>query len=137
MFDMGFEYQLRSIVNQIRPDRQTLLFSATFPKQVQELACDILNTYPVKISIGKPPDDGSQAVANEDVNQKVMIFQAEKNKLQWLAQNLNEFLNQNSQVLIFANQIKTVDQIFEMLAFNYENGVIQALHGQKPQIERA
>ena len=124
MFDMGFEYQLRSIVNQIRPDRQTLLFSATFPKQVQELACDILNTYPVKISIGKPPDDGSQAVANEDVNQKVMIFQAEKNKLQWLAQNLNEFLNQNSQVLIFANQIKTVDQIFEMLAFNYENGVI-------------
>ena len=124
MFDMGFEYQLRSIVNQIRPDRQTLLFSATFPKQVQELACDILNTFPVKISIGKPPDDGSQAVANEDVNQKVMIFQAEKNKLQWLAQNLNEFLNQNSQVLIFANQIKTVDQIFEMLAFNYENGVI-------------
>ena len=34
MFDMGFEYQLRSIVNQVRPDRQTLLFSATFPKQV-------------------------------------------------------------------------------------------------------
>ena len=63
---------------------------------MQELACDILNTCPVKISIGKPPDDGSEAVANEDVNQKVMIFRAEQNKLQWLTQNLNEFLNQNS-----------------------------------------
>ena len=32
MFDMGFEPQLRSIVGQIRPDRQTMLFSATFKK---------------------------------------------------------------------------------------------------------
>ena len=77
MFDLGFEYQLRSIVNQIRPDRQTLMFSATFPKKVQELACDILNSCPVKISIGKPPDDGSRAVANEDVDQKVLIFDKE------------------------------------------------------------
>ena len=44
------------------------MFSATFPKKVQELACDILNSCPVKISIGKPPDDGSRAVANEDVD---------------------------------------------------------------------
>eukprot|EP00913_Durusdinium_trenchii_P017042 g16027.t1 len=31
MFHMGFEYQMRSIVQNIRPSRQTLLFSATFP----------------------------------------------------------------------------------------------------------
>jgi ATP-dependent RNA helicase DDX46/PRP5 len=35
MFDMGFEPQIRMIVQNVRPDRQTVLFSATFPKQVQ------------------------------------------------------------------------------------------------------
>lgn len=35
MFDMGFEYQMRSIVAQTRPDRQTLMFSATFKRRVQ------------------------------------------------------------------------------------------------------
>ena len=86
---------------------------------------------PVKISIGKPCDDGSQAVANEDVNQKVLIFHSEKNKLHWLTQNLSEYLNQNSQVLVFANQIKTVDSIYDLLAFSHGSSV-QALHGQKP-----
>lgn len=38
MLDMGFEPQIRKIVGQIRPDRQTLMFSATWPKDVQKLA---------------------------------------------------------------------------------------------------
>jgi ATP-dependent RNA helicase DDX5/DBP2 len=46
MLDMGFEPQIRKIVSQIRPDRQTLMFSATWPKDVQKLAnvsvCEIL-----------------------------------------------------------------------------------------------
>jgi superfamily II DNA/RNA helicase len=36
MFDMGFEPQINRIVNNIRPDRQTVMFSATFPRQVPE-----------------------------------------------------------------------------------------------------
>jgi ATP-dependent RNA helicase DDX5/DBP2 len=43
MLDMGFEPQIRKIVSQIRPDRQTLLWSATWPKEVQKLAADFLN----------------------------------------------------------------------------------------------
>jgi len=38
MFDLGFEPQVRSIINSIRPDRQTLLFSATFNKRVERLS---------------------------------------------------------------------------------------------------
>ena len=38
MLDMGFEPQISKIVSQIRPDRQTLMFSATWPKDVQKLA---------------------------------------------------------------------------------------------------
>ena len=38
MFDLGFEPQVRSILSNVRPDRQTLLFSATFAKRVEKLA---------------------------------------------------------------------------------------------------
>lgn len=48
MLDMGFEPQIRKIVDQIRPDRQTLLWSATWPKEVQSIARDFLqNPYQV------------------------------------------------------------------------------------------
>jgi len=42
MLDMGFEPQIRKIIEQIRPDRQTVMFSATWPKEVQNLARDFL-----------------------------------------------------------------------------------------------
>eukprot|EP00916_Digyalum_oweni_P005141 GHVL01009093.1.p1 GENE.GHVL01009093.1~~GHVL01009093.1.p1 ORF type:complete len:369 (+),score=52.95 GHVL01009093.1:46-1152(+) len=52
MLDMGFEPQIRKIVNQIRPDRQTLMWSATWPKEVQSLARDLCKEDPVHINIG-------------------------------------------------------------------------------------
>jgi superfamily II DNA/RNA helicase len=49
---MGFEPQIRKIVSQIRPDRQTLMWSATWPRDVQNLARDFLNdAYQVRYSI--------------------------------------------------------------------------------------
>lgn len=50
MFDMGFEPQVMKIVNNIRPDRQTVLFSATFPKQMEALARKVLER-PVEIMV--------------------------------------------------------------------------------------
>lgn len=38
MLDLGFEKQVALILNQIRPDRQTLMFSATWPPELQNLA---------------------------------------------------------------------------------------------------
>jgi ATP-dependent RNA helicase DDX5/DBP2 len=52
MLDMGFEPQIRKIVSQIRPDRQTLMWSATWPKEVQSLARDLCREDPVHINIG-------------------------------------------------------------------------------------
>jgi ATP-dependent RNA helicase DDX5/DBP2 len=43
MLDMGFEPQIRRILSQIRPDRQTLMWSATWPREVQSLARDFLH----------------------------------------------------------------------------------------------
>ena len=45
MLDMGFEPQIRKIVDLIRPDGQTLMWSATWPKEVKGLAEDFLVDY--------------------------------------------------------------------------------------------
>merc|ERR1719199_886263 len=50
MLDMGFEPQIRKIVSQIRPDRQTLLWSATWPKAVERLARDLCREEPVHVN---------------------------------------------------------------------------------------
>eukprot|EP00919_Chromeraceae_sp_WS-2016_P006995 GHVR01016351.1.p1 GENE.GHVR01016351.1~~GHVR01016351.1.p1 ORF type:complete len:362 (-),score=114.03 GHVR01016351.1:71-1156(-) len=52
MLDMGFEPQIRKIVSQIRPDRQTLMWSATWPREVEGLAADLCREAPVHINIG-------------------------------------------------------------------------------------
>merc|ERR1712085_167203 len=52
MLDMGFEPQMRKIISQSRPDRQTLMWSATWPKEVARLAGDICKENPVHINVG-------------------------------------------------------------------------------------
>lgn len=49
---MGFEKHIRQILNQVRPDRQTLMWSATWPKEVQALAHSFCSVMPVYIQIG-------------------------------------------------------------------------------------
>lgn len=51
MLDMGFEPQIRKILSQIRPDKQTLMWSATWPKEVQQLANDFLTDY-IQVNVG-------------------------------------------------------------------------------------
>lgn len=58
MFKMGFEYQVRMVVAQIRPDRQTLFFSATFKEKIEKFCEDIL-TDPIKINVGQSGVVGS------------------------------------------------------------------------------
>ena len=52
MFDMGFEPQIKMIMQNVRPDRQTVLFSATFPKQIEKLAKTVLK-FPLEIIVGE------------------------------------------------------------------------------------
>lgn len=52
MFDMGFEPQIKMIIQNVRPDRQTVLFSATFPKQIEKLAKTVLRV-PLEIVVGE------------------------------------------------------------------------------------
>ena len=69
MLDMGFEPQIKTILSQIRPDRQTLLWSATWPKEVAGIAAAYL-TNPYKVTIGS-----QELRANPNIKQHVEMCQ--------------------------------------------------------------
>ncbi|CAH9112693.1 unnamed protein product [Cuscuta europaea] len=126
MFDLGFEPQIRSIVGQIRPDRQTLLFSATMPRKVEKLAREILSD-PVRVTVGEI------GMANEDITQVVEVIPADAEKLPWLIEKLPGLID-DGDVLVFASKKATVDDIESQLA---ERGFkVAALHGDKDQSSR-
>src|SRR4051812_30779080 len=100
MFDMGFEPQVMRILANVRPDRQTILFSATMPKNMYALARKALNN-PVEITIG-----GRSKVAPE-ITQIISVvppsYEKKINKtLLYLGQLFAE--DENAQVLIFTER---------------------------------
>ncbi|CAD5191659.1 unnamed protein product [Musa acuminata subsp. malaccensis] len=126
MFDLGFEPQIRSIVGQIRPDRQTLLFSATMPYKVERLAREILSD-PVRVTVGEV------GTANEDITQVVNVISSDAEKMPWLLEKLPGMID-DGDVLVFASKKGTVDEIESQLI---PNGFkIAALHGDKDQASR-
>lgn len=64
MLDMGFEPQIRKIVNEIPPRRQTLMYTATWPKEVRKIAGDLL-VNPVQVNIGNV----DELAANKSITQ--------------------------------------------------------------------
>nr|XP_046270321.1 ATP-dependent RNA helicase DDX42 [Scatophagus argus]XP_046270322.1 ATP-dependent RNA helicase DDX42 [Scatophagus argus] len=126
MFDMGFEYQVRSIASHVRPDRQTLLFSATFRKKIERLARDIL-TDPIRVVQG---DIGE---ANEDVTQVVELLPSGTDKWGWLTRRVVEFTSSGS-VLIFVTKKANCEELATNLS--KEGYSLGLLHGDMDQSER-
>ncbi|KAE8575316.1 hypothetical protein XENTR_v10003802 [Xenopus tropicalis] len=126
MFDMGFEYQVRSIANHVRPDRQTLLFSATFRKKIEKLARDIL-VDPIRVVQG---DIGE---ANEDITQVVEILPSGPEKWTWLTRRLVEFTSTGS-VLIFVTKKANAEELANNL--RQDDHPLGLLHGDMDQSER-
>nr|XP_056719325.1 ATP-dependent RNA helicase DDX42 isoform X2 [Euleptes europaea] len=125
MFDMGFEYQVRSVASHVRPERQTLLFSATFRKKIEKLARDILID-PIRVVQG---DIGE---ANEDITQIVEILSG-PNKWNWLTSRLVEFTSSGS-VLLFVTKKANAEELANNL--RQEGHSLGLLHGDMDQSER-
>ena len=68
MLDMGFEPQIRKIVDEIPRNRQTLMYTATWPKEVTKIAGDLLRD-PVQINIGSI----DELVANKSITQVILM----------------------------------------------------------------
>lgn len=109
MLDMGFEPQIRKIIGQIRPDRQTCMWSATWPKEVRQLASDYLNDY-IQVNIGS-----MDLSANHRIVQKVEIV-SEFEKRDRMTKHLEEIMNDRSnKVLIFTGTKRVADEITRFL----------------------
>lgn len=126
MFDMGFEPQVTKIVNNIRPDRQTVLFSATFPKQMEALARQVLLERPVEIQVG------GRSVVCKEVEQHAMIIE-EHQKFLKLLELLGQF-SEYGNVLVFVDKQEKADDIVGQLMRNGYNAA--PLHGGIDQNDR-
>ncbi|CAN6448943.1 unnamed protein product [Victoria cruziana] len=126
MLDMGFEPQIRKIVSQIRPDRQTLYWSATWPKEVESLARQFLHN-PYKVTIGSP-----ELKANQSINQIVEVLK-EHEKYPRLIRLLEEIMD-GGKILIFTETKKGCDQVTKQLRMGGWPAL--SIHGDKSQAER-
>ncbi|XP_038969269.2 probable ATP-dependent RNA helicase DDX41 [Rattus norvegicus] len=123
MIDMGFEGDIRTIFSYFKGQRQTLLFSATMPKKIQNFAKSAL-VKPVTISVGRA------GAASLDVIQEVEYVK-EDAKMVYLLECLQKT---PPPVLIFAKKKADVDAIHEYLLLKGVEAV--AIHGGKDQEER-
>eukprot|EP01136_Pigoraptor_vietnamica_P021212 Opistho-1_new@71113 len=129
MLDMGFEPQLREIVAQIRPDRQTLMWSATWPKEVQRLARDYLKDY-IQVTIGS-----LHLSANKKIEQNVEVCD-DSQKDEHLVRILKETWSEDMPVktLIFCKTKQKCDELVYNL--QADGWPALAIHGDKMQNER-
>ena len=124
MLDVGMIKQVKTIIAQLPKKRQSILFSATMPKEVTKLVHTILKN-PVKIEVEKSHDDETQ------IKQQV-YFVEEPDKTACLLQLLK--VEAFESVLIFTRTKKKADKVSK--AINVANIRNKAIHGDKNQSER-
>lgn len=128
MFDMGFEPQVMKMVNNIRPSRQTILFSATFPRKMEALARKILKQ-PLEITVG------GRSTVCPDVHQIVEVRE-EDTKFLRLLEILGLCMAQDpdTKVLIFVDTHEHADNLLRDLL--HRQYPCQSVHGGKDQADR-
>lgn len=128
MLDMGFEPQIRKIIEQIRPDRQVLMWSATWPKEVQALAEDFLGDY-IMIRVGS-----LSLAANHNIRQIIQICQ-EEDKENRIIKLLKEIAaDRTNKIIVFVETKKKVEDVLKLI--RRENFGAASIHGDKSQMER-
>merc|ERR1711971_477461 len=133
MLDMGFEPQVRQIVentgmgrNSIQ-QRQNMMFSATFAREVQHMARDFLTDY-VFITVGRV---GS---ASELITQTVVFAGELKEKCRALERAIKDHLTKDGLAVVFVETKRAADTLELDL---HEKGVpVTAIHGDRSQAER-
>uniref|UniRef100_A0AAR5PGG0 RNA helicase n=3 Tax=Dendroctonus ponderosae TaxID=77166 RepID=A0AAR5PGG0_DENPD len=134
MLDMGFEVQIRRIVEKetmpCTGERQTLMFSATFPHPIQMLARDFLDNY-IFLAVGRV---GS---TSENITQKV-VWVEEHDKRSFLLDLLNvadmHQPSAESLTLVFVETKKGADSLEDFL--HQEGYPVTSIHGDRSQRER-
>ncbi|XP_073962013.1 pre-mRNA processing factor 5 [Choristoneura fumiferana] len=125
MFDMGFEPQVMKIIDNIRPDRQTVMFSATFPRQMEALARRILQK-PIEIQVG------GRSVVCKDVEQHVAILEDDAKFFKLL--ELLGLYSQLGSIIVFVDKQENADSLLkDLMKASYS---CMSLHGGIDQFDR-
>ncbi|TQS37825.1 hypothetical protein Golomagni_01688 [Golovinomyces magnicellulatus] len=128
MLDMGFEPQIRKILGQIRPDRQTCMWSATWPKEVRNLASDYLQDF-IQVNIGS-----LELSANHRITQIVEVV-SEFEKRDKMTKHLEKIMeDKDNKILIFTGTKRVADDITRFL--RQDGWPALSIHGDKQQNER-
>merc|ERR1719230_1235026 len=127
MLDMGFEPQVRKVISQSRPDRQTLMWSATWPDEIKRLARDICKENPVHINVGS-----LDLKTAHTIRQYVEVVN-ERDKRGRLKRLLEKVMD-GSRILIFADTKRGGDQLTREM--RTDGWPALCMHGDKKQEER-
>jgi ATP-dependent RNA helicase DDX5/DBP2 len=128
MLDMGFEPQIRKIIGQIRPDRQTCMWSATWPKEVRQLAADYQQNF-IQVNIGS-----HELSANHRIHQIVEVV-SDFEKRDKMLKHLEAIMEDKShKILIFTSTKRVADEITRLL--RQDGWPALSIHGDKQQNER-
>ncbi|KAJ3167387.1 DEAD-box ATP-dependent RNA helicase [Geranomyces variabilis] len=133
MLDMGFEPQIRRIVEKedmpISTARQTLMFSATFPRNIQMLARDFLNDY-IYLTVGRV---GS---TSENITQRVEYVEEDDKRsvLLDLLYSDSTAGGKANLTLVFVETKRNADMLCNFLLSN--NFPATSIHGDRTQRER-
>ncbi|QPG75194.1 RNA-dependent ATPase [Brettanomyces nanus] len=131
MLEKGFEEDIKNIVSQTNAQRQTLMFTATWPREVRDLASTFMDQ-PAKVSIG----DRDELSANKSIKQIVEVIDPREKKTK-LLQLLDKYLvgsKKHDRILIFALYKKEAARVERDLTYHgYE---VAALHGDLSQAQR-
>lgn len=124
MLEMGFQSALDNIVERSPSDRQTLLFSATFPKQIQSIANKILNN-PVMAKVESRHDNSSI---------KQHFYKVNDNEERTEAVRLLILAHKPQSSVVFCNTKKEAQELADEL--HYLGFSVLALHGDLEQRDR-
>jgi ATP-dependent RNA helicase RhlE len=124
MLDMGFIHDIRKVVPKLPRERQTLLFSATMPPDIRDLANTILRN-PVSVHV-------SPVTATADRIDQSVYFVEKRNKPRLLAHLLSH--TAFSRCLVFTRTKHGADRVAKHL---HKAGIAaDAIHGNKSQNQR-
>ena len=123
MLDMGFSIQIDKIIKRLPVERQTLMFSATLDKSIEQLAGSYLRQ-PARIKV--------EVLDNEIKNiEEESIYVSESEKFSTLLHQLNQ--RQGSIIVFVKTQIKADSISYQLQKENYK---VQAIHGGLKQHQR-
>ncbi|PIA58772.1 hypothetical protein AQUCO_00500601v1 [Aquilegia coerulea] len=129
MLDMGFEPEVRSILSQTCSVRQMVMFSATWPSSVHQLAQEFMDPNPVKVVVGS-----EDLAANHDVMQIVEVLDDRARDARLIALLEKYHKSQKNRVLVFVLYKKEAARVENMLQRSGFKAV--SVHGDKAQRDR-